>query len=71
MILGVFIVPHLELREEVVRREEHPVHDRGGGLLAEVMVYSTSTLGWVGKGAPAVRSARGEGRAQSCLRRTT
>jgi hypothetical protein len=31
MILGI-VVAHLELREEAVRREEHPVQERGSSL---------------------------------------
>ena len=57
--MGIVIVLHLELREEVICREEHPVHDRGGGLSAG---SGGIPLGRRGVGSAVPFSSRGGGR---------
>ena len=57
--MGIVIVLHLELREKVICREEHPVHDRGGGLSAG---SGGIPLGRRGVGSAVPFSSRGGGR---------
>lgn len=59
--MGIVVPSHLELREIVVRREEHPIQEWTGGLSAQVVVWThcitAAERGWeAGRGSRSARS---------------